>query len=45
MEGKGVMDAGSPRTRPAPVRWLKETGWLKGCGGVDGGILVGVVEV
>lgn len=36
------MDTGFPHIRPTPVSWLKETGWLKGCGGVDGGILVGV---
>lgn len=38
MEGKGV-DIGFPRTRPTPESWLK------GCGGMDGGILVGDVEV
>lgn len=46
MEGKEVSGCWAPPcVRPTPEGCLKETEWLKGYGGVDGGILVGVAEV
>lgn len=46
MEGwGGEWILGFSCTRLTPISWLKERGWLKGCVGVDGEVLVGVVEI
>lgn len=42
---RGEWTLGFPAPGPPHLSWLKETGWLKGCGGVNGGILVGLAEV